>query len=232
MSRPKKNRKNARPKRMTTQSLFPDIDTNPTFVRTFRFSSANAETKGADVVTGNSLLNLMLMAQNTLSTVAAQRYFSAVRLKKLSVYGVASANPTALTTISLEWNGYKSPNRTINAIGDNAVPAVISMRPPKNSAAAMWFNSDPLSSGTDFGEPVFSVTAQAGAIIDLQLAFQVADVEPAEPAYPLQFMATLPPPGGFPYLFCNRLDNTSVTLGAGVGNWFPVGVSAICWCYG
>jgi hypothetical protein len=212
--------------------MLPVIATNPTFNKTFRFLSLNGEQKGQDVITVNSILNLLVGAQNTLSTVAAARIIAAARVNRVRVYGVSGAAPTGLTDIVLEWVGYKTPNRVLSAVGDNAMPAIIDSKPPKNSAAYFWMNTSDLSSGTDAGEPLFALACAAGCFCDVSVSFQLFDADNANLAYPLTNAGAFPPPGGYCYIVYNYLDNTSTSLTAGTFNWVAKDMQQVGKYYG
>jgi hypothetical protein len=210
--------RNSRPDAMLRR--FPKTrDTTVRLVHTFRFVNSQTESKAADYVTSNSLADLMFFATGA---TTANALFSSVRLKRVELYGIP--NPNGFTGILLEWVGKNTPNKVVEAVGDNVAPPKISMAPPRDSLASFWIC--PTQSGTS-NPVVFSLSAPAGSFCDVTLECIVCDQDPEISQYAL---TTSGATAGLMYF--NPLDNTTVSLAGALGVWQPQGVSTMRQAWG
>lgn len=138
---------------------------------TTRYVLANA---GNNSVTVNDLLDSYFTAA---SATVGYRIFSAVKIRKLEVWGPAvGAFTTGQSDINFIWGAGQSgqdlgnPPQLINDVTlDQADVPHLCLVPPKNSVASMWQSS---GSNTD---QMFYIEAPAGSILDLHLSGIVYD---------------------------------------------------------
>lgn len=220
----RKSRRVAR--RVRRASVIPTIEINPTFSKWFRYSCTSFESKGADPITTLSLLNLLTAG---VDATHCRRLFSAVRLRRLRVFGVPSAS--AYQPVRIEWAGDRNPNRVIESVGSNVNPAMLDLSPPAGSFASMWINAGNSAQAEPDISDVVSISAPVGSLVDVLIDFQLADYDSAEDdVYELVVFGGSTPTVGL--LFYNALDNTASPSSAASGVIQPLGPSSVTYCYG
>lgn len=148
----------------------------PEFVPTFslghkfRFTTAASDVS-AKSITRAMLLNLYTMA---VTTTTQNRIITAVKLKRVSVWGGVPALGGASKPVTVEWTGSQAPS-TIHTDSTMGIrPAYVTTVPPQDTSDRWWSIS-----GSNESEVLFIITAPAGSIIDVDLSVRFADDEAA-----------------------------------------------------
>lgn len=174
------NRKPRAPKRSSSggdggRSLRQGGRAPPEFVPTlsfghkFRFRGSYAFTNVS--ITRSRLLNLYSVATTTTNQF---RLLTAVKIRRVSMWGQPVALGSANTRISIEWAGFNSPSTIHSDTASGVRASFISSNPPPDSSAAWWSIS-----GSNEGEDLFKLTGPTGTVIDLDLELRFADNEAA-----------------------------------------------------
>lgn len=173
----------------------------------FRFIGSEGSGETAVTITRANLLNLLVTATSTTTTV---RTFEAVRLKKVEMWSNAPALGAASTLVQVEWLGENSPSTVFSDSSMGVRPAHVVSRPPPRSSNQWWSMSGTLES-----DPLFSLLMPANGIIDVVLQVQLIETE-SPTAGPTPSGASLG------QVYGATLDGNGVT-----GTLVPVGYIAI-----
>jgi hypothetical protein len=165
----KKKNKNTRNLLRVTPRHPPQFNTTLTVNHKFRFTALIANVSVP--ISRQNLLNLIFMAT---SATAGDRIYSAIRLRRVTVWSPILAT-FAPQTVSIEWMGQYAPSNIRSDTSEGTQPAVISSKPPKFSSTGMWGLS-----GSDEADIAFNLTCPVGAVIDVDVTFKLVDHEPQQ----------------------------------------------------
>lgn len=133
----------------------------------FRFAASAAFTRLP--VTRAMLLNLYSVATTTTNQF---RLLTAVKLKRVRMWGQPAALGSGNTRIVCEWTGANAPSTIHSDTATGVRPSVIDTSPPADSSDRWWSIS-----GSNESETLFEVTGPAGTIIDVHLSLRMPDDE-------------------------------------------------------
>ncbi len=133
----------------------------------FRFNAGSAFTSLP--ITRGMLLNLYSVATTSTNQF---RLLTAVKLKRVRMWGQPAALGSANTRIVCEWLGSNAPSTIHSDTATGVRPSFIDSKPPKDSSDTWWSIS-----GSNESETLFKVTGQVGTIIDVHLSLRFADDE-------------------------------------------------------
>ncbi len=187
----------------------PPYSSHPLFQMKLRYVAGAVEVKDADVVTGNSLLNLWFVASGTTS---ANGLICAIQLMSVQVWGVSLSGSSSMQEVAVTWLGDRVPYRRIADAGDQFNKPHVSCRPPKESLASFWLNTNTASVQRS---NLFSLEAPAGSICDITVRFQIVDPSSVEAGNGLAGAGLSI---GAVY-FNTYLDNSTTGGAAGTQNW-------------
>lgn len=166
----RKNKRNKTRSMVSLRDQVPDsppqFDSTLTTGHRFRFVAGSAASQ--QNITRGNLLNLMFVAT---SAVAGARIYTAVRLRRISVWSpiVATFTPQ---TIALEWRGQYASSKIRSDTSQGLQAAKLSSKPPKLSSTGMWTES-----GQDEAEVLAILTAPTGSVVDVDLTLKFVDIE-------------------------------------------------------
>lgn len=139
-----------------------DIKQFPIYTRVIRYIAASALSKQA--FKPSDLLKMMVITVNTSAT--AYQIMQAIRLRRISIYFVASTGDFGGTSnyIDFAWSGgTNAPDNLITDRGTATKPACIKVVPPRGTIADMWFDAN----STAFGNTLFTISCPTDTIIDI-----------------------------------------------------------------
>jgi len=139
-----------------------DVKQFPIYTRVIRYIAVSAINKQA--FKPSDLLKMMLITVNTSAT--AYEIMQAIRLRRISIYFVASTGDFGSTSsyIDFAWSGgTNAPDNLITDRGTATQPACIKVKPPRGTIADMWFDAN----STAYGNTLFSISCPADTIIDI-----------------------------------------------------------------
>jgi hypothetical protein len=141
----------------------------PTIKFSHKFRFVNGTASGTHTITRGNLLNSVLVATSTTTTV---RVFEAVRVKHVEIW----ANPTALgsapTSLSLEWLGPYGPSTVVSDTTMGVSPAHIRTTPPASSSDRWW-----CMSGFNETDDLFTLILPVDCVIDVTLDIRMVEQE-------------------------------------------------------
>lgn len=137
-------------------------------VHKFRFTSSSA---AGSAVTRGMLLNLVSMATTTTNQ---NRLFTAVRLRRIQIWGQPPALGSATQTAIVEWLGNQAPSTIHSDSSIGIRPARIDTTPPADGSERWWSIS-----GANESETLANLSVPVGGIIDVTLEMRLADDEGA-----------------------------------------------------
>lgn len=118
------------------------------------------------------LLNLYSMATTTTNQ---NRIITAIKLKRVRVWGQPAAVGAAPASVQIEWVSNQAPSTLHSDMAIGVRPAFIETKPPADSSAKWWSIS-----GSNETEVLFKLSSVGGGIqVDIQTAVQFADDEGA-----------------------------------------------------
>ncbi len=184
---------------------------NPRYTRKFRFESTAAEQKEACDIYVNSIFNLMFTCRTTTTGTIA---IAAFRVLNIEIFGYSTSTATSFETCGVTFAGKQESNVSISDSGNHTSPPHVSVKPPKNSFAASWWNYEDWAANKAASSTphLFSLELSAGSVVDLVLEYQLYDA----PSALVDNQLTLTGAPTIARLYFNQyLDNTSSTLTAG-----------------
>jgi len=126
----------------------------------FRF---NSDTTVSQSLSRGNLLNLVRCA---VSSTAAARIFSGVRLNWIKIYSFSSETETRVQTCSVEWTSTNGPSRVISDTGNAMHPAYVHTSPPRDSLASFWSLT-----GNNESDVLCLIEKPVAAITDISVSF-------------------------------------------------------------
>ncbi len=211
-----KSRSNKPAKRGKRENPLPfpvAYSSQPVLRRTIRYKASSAMS-GVVVTRGCVECSVIAKSANASSTEALS-LMDSFRIKKIRIWAVNDSSPTAMTTISLLWQGSQSPTKEMTANGNAQYPARIVSKPPSMSTSSFWSNE-----GSTDTEILFMLTGPAGTIVDLTYEYVLHDGANGDL---LQLAAATTAVG----LFYPPLDSLSASNTAGTGLLVPQGLSSL-----
>lgn len=145
----------------------PEIVTTLSLGHVFRFNSSNAFTSVP--ITRAMLLNLVSMATTTTNQF---RTMTAIKLKRIRMWGQPAALGSANTRVVCEWVGNQGPSTIHTDTASGVRPSYVDTRPPADSSDRWWSIS-----GSNETEVLCKLTGQVGTIIDVHASIRMADNE-------------------------------------------------------
>ncbi len=147
----------------------PSINFTKTVAYVTRYTMGNAALANLSV---NDILDSYFVAS---SASAGNRVFTAVKIRKIEIWGPASYAGAA-STVSFTWYNETSgqdvgqPSQVITdtSVSTNDVPHICVV-PPKNSAAAMW------QSASNNSDPLCAMILPYGSVVDIHLVGAIAE---------------------------------------------------------
>lgn len=122
-------------------------------------------------VTRGMLLNLYSMATTTTNQ---NRLITAIKLKRVQVWGVVAGIGSAPSTISVEWVGNQAPSTLHSDVSTGVRCGYISTKPPQDSSDRWWSIS-----GVNESEVLFKIFTLVNSIVDITVSIRFADDEAA-----------------------------------------------------
>jgi hypothetical protein len=168
--------KKTRGKARGRKSVSPGVLSPPKFVPTISLGHKFRFTTGTNSVVFQGITRAMLLNLYTMATgtTVQNRILTAVKIKRVSVWGGVPALGGAPTSIEVEWLGSNAPS-TIHTDSSMGVrPSFVTTVPPRDSSDRWWSIS-----GQNETEVLLVLTIPAGSIIDLDLSIRLADNEAA-----------------------------------------------------
>jgi len=141
----------------------------PTLSLSHKFRYENGGNSGTFNITRGNLLNQILIATSTMTTV---RIIEAIRLKSVEVWGSPPALGSAPTDIQVEWLGENSPSTVISDTSMGIRPSHVATSPPPSSSNKWWSIS-----GTSEADVLFSITLPAESVIDVNCELRLVEKE-------------------------------------------------------
>jgi hypothetical protein len=141
----------------------------PTLALSHKFRFVSGGNSGTFGITRKNLLNLVVMANSTTTTV---RLFEAIRLKNVEIWGNPSALGSAPVTLQLEWLGENSPSTVVSDTSMGVRPAHVSSSPPPSSSNRWWSIS-----GTSESDVLFNMTVPTDCVIDVTTELRFVEQE-------------------------------------------------------
>jgi len=141
----------------------------PTMGLSHKFRFVNGGSAGTFGITRKNLLNLVVVANSTTTTV---RLFEAIRLKNVEVWGSPSALGSAPTTIQIEWLGENSPSTVVSDTSMGVRPAHVSSSPPPSSSNRWWSISAMSES-----DVLFNLTLPTECVVDVTTELRFVEQE-------------------------------------------------------
>jgi len=132
---------------------------------TFRFTNINTSPYTWTVNRAN-MLDLLVM--NTSTSTTNYRLIDAIRINRVSIYPIAGAVDSAMTTTTLAWQSTYGPDTNISVTSTPLWPKCLRTRPPKLSLASFWSQS-----GSNESDNLFTISIPVGAIIDVQVTLVI-----------------------------------------------------------
>jgi len=135
-------------------------------------------TMGSDAAAGVTVADLLDSFFVGSTSTVGYRVFSAVKIKKVEIWGPAYTSAAPLT-VNFTWYN-NSAGQEVGAPGVNVTDTSIAFNdnahictvPPKNSLAAMW-----LSAATN-SDPIFALYAPQFSVIDIHMVGVIAEGTP------------------------------------------------------
>ncbi len=115
--------------------------------------------------------NLLRTIQIPLTATTTCCPFSAIRLKRIQVWGTPTVLGNEPASASIEWAGGNQPHVIHSDTSMGIEPIYIDTKPPKNSSAGWWKQQ----SGTDVATTIFILTAPIGSVVDITLDLRMVD---------------------------------------------------------
>lgn len=147
----------------------PPLRTNIEITRTYRFRAAAATAQAV------SAFDLLLAGGSVCTVVdtTMRSIFTSVKVHRVSMWAAPLSNVTTgggAATVSILWNNAVTGSdiEDTDTSVTNALPAYISARPPADSNAAFWQNTD---------VALFTVEGPINTIVDVHMSLVVADGE-------------------------------------------------------
>jgi len=162
----KRNNNQGRPVKLGPPEFVPTLSIG----KTFRFETLTGAVTALPV-TRAMLLNLYTMAT---TTTIQNRIITAVKLKRVRVWGQPPVLGAAGSTVVVEWVGTQAPSTIHSDTSMGVRPSFVDTRPPADSSDKWWSIS-----GSNESEVLFNITAPIGAVVDVSLSLRLADDEAA-----------------------------------------------------
>lgn len=214
MTNNNKRRQQRRGKGGAKSSLFPvAYQSQPIMRRTLRYKASSSMTQ-VPITRGCIECSIIAKSANASSTEALS-IIDSMRIKKIKIWAVNDTSPTAMTSISLLWQGQQSPTKETTANGNAQYPARINSKPPSMSTASFWSNE-----GSTDTEILFMLTGPAGTIVDLTYEYVLHDGNNGDL---LQLAAATTSVG----IFYPPLDSLSASNTTGTNLLVPQGLSSL-----
>jgi hypothetical protein len=115
------------------------------------------------------LLNLYTVATTTTNQF---RLLTAIKLKKIEMWGQPATLGGSNGAVNLEWVGNNAPSTIHSDTAIGVRPSYISCKPPADSSDRWWSIS-----GSSETENICLLTFQAGTVIDVTASLRFADDE-------------------------------------------------------
>ncbi len=151
----------------------PMLSANVKVRHVYRFTSA---TGTATAITDRNICQI-IGGMCTVANTTLKGLSNAAKLHRISIWA-PPASQGASVTCSILWNsGSFAPDIEVSdSTNSTAVPARLSTRPPPGSSASFWM-------GETASNTMFTITAPAGSIIDVDVTHLLADTQAALTSY-------------------------------------------------
>jgi len=133
---------------------------------TFRFRS---DTTVDQQLSRGNLLNLVRVA---VSSTAAARIFSGVRLNWIKIYSFSNETESEISTVSVEWTSTNGPSKVISDTGNPLHPAYVHTAPPRDSLASFWSLT-----GNNESDVLCFIVKPSSAICDINVSYTLQNGE-------------------------------------------------------
>lgn len=144
-------------------SVYPVVfDATVRATHRFRYTCATA---GSFTISRGTLLNAIMFA---MSTTTLGRVISAIRINRITIYGLTTSNgsnPNPISTVSLEWLSDLGTTTIKSDTGNSFEPAYVISGPPSNSRASFWSRT-----AVNESESLFRLSLALGNIVDFEVS--------------------------------------------------------------
>lgn len=180
-----------------------------------RFNTSSPLTGDAPIYR-RDLINLLFVAT---SSTTASSIIAAIKINhiRLTLVQVPGSTTIQTSNFDFQWTTRYGPSSLMNAVGNPLHPATVSTKPPNNSLAGVWTNTD-----TDaLDDPLFTVAcASAGLIVDINFDFTMAIGVDGATTLTTSAAST-------GVLYVNRLDNSTAVGTIGPGFFQPTQLNQV-----
>lgn len=147
----------------------PEFTSTFSMGRTFRFTTVAALVR--QPITRAMLLNLYTMATTTTNQ---NRLITAIKLKRVRVWGSVSVLGSAPGDVQVEWLSSNAPSVIHSDTGNGIRPPRVSTKPPPDTSERWWSIS-----GSNETENLFTISCPMYTTIDIACSVRLADNEAA-----------------------------------------------------